>query len=378
MKSICMVLSVLRQRRYLTLMLVLSLVMTAQAQTPNLLDKSAAAAATSNSGWVSQNSGVLAKLMSASFADRDHGWIVGSNSTLLFTEDGGQTWKYKQLQDHEMLRSVYFLDDRRGYILGQFAIFNRLDNKFPAERAFLLSTSDAGEYWRTMTLSRPVNARTDNFTRYNGETLLRFVFVDDRTGWACGETGLILATTDGGRSWRAQRGVQARKVLYGISALDQQMAWVVGAGGVALRTVDGGQQWNEQTTGTTKQLNAVQFIDPKRGWAVGAGGTILSSVNGGNRWRLQNAETDQDLTDVFFLNSQEGWVCGRRGTLLHTTNGGVTWEDRSLQTRADLQDLFFVALDCGWVVGANGAIYKYQPVEKSPRPSLTDKGNKEK
>src|SRR5262245_66219047 len=39
--------------------------------------------------WSAQSSGALSKLSGVFFVDRDHGWLVGSNGTLLATEDGG-------------------------------------------------------------------------------------------------------------------------------------------------------------------------------------------------------------------------------------------------------------------------------------------------
>src|SRR5205085_471677 len=40
-------------------------------------------------------------------------------------------------------------------------------------------------------------------------------FLNDRRGWAVGELGSILATTDGGKSWRVQhRGGQRAAVLF--------------------------------------------------------------------------------------------------------------------------------------------------------------------
>ncbi|HZS05738.1 MAG TPA: YCF48-related protein [Blastocatellia bacterium] len=321
--------------------------------------------------WLPQTSGVLAKLTSVFFADRDHGWIVGSNSLVLSTEDGGTTWKKTQLANHELLRDIFFFDTQRGYLVGEYSRFNRTDNKSPAERSFLMSTSDAGSYWRMADLARPSNPKTDALVRYGGETVLRIQFVSDRVGWACGETGLILLTRDGGRIWKMQRPAQVRKILYGLSALDEGMAWIVGAGGVALRTVDGGENWNEQTTGTTKALFAVRFVDAKRGWAVGADGTILVTTNGGSRWRAQASGTNEDLNDVAFVTPQEGWAAGNRGTLLHTRDGGATWEDVSLNTRSHLTRLFFVAPDCGWVVGVNGLIFKYQWSDGTQRPALS-------
>src|SRR5262245_66516778 len=47
--------------------------------------------------WSAQSSGALAKLSGVFFVDRDHGWIAGSNGTMLVTEEGGEQWLSQKL-----------------------------------------------------------------------------------------------------------------------------------------------------------------------------------------------------------------------------------------------------------------------------------------
>jgi photosystem II stability/assembly factor-like uncharacterized protein len=320
--------------------------------------------------WSAQKSGTLARL-SGVFVDRERGWIVGSNGTVLLTEDGGARWQRAAVESRETLRDVFFLDAQRGRALGEYSIFNRPANNIPKEHSFLMASDDGGRSWSSaLPLAQPASSG-DEPRNYHRDGLLRLKFVDDHTGWACGETGVILVTRDGGRTWLAQRS-PVRKLLYDLAAIDDKRAWIVGAGGVALRTVDGGQNWNEQPSGATQTLRSVFFLDARRGWAVGSGGTILATTNGGNRWREMSSGVKDDLNTVFFTSAAEGWAAGEHGALLHTRDGGMTWEAVKLKTNANLARLsltrlFFVAPDCGWVVGSGGAIFKYQPGESSDR-----------
>ncbi len=309
--------------------------------------------------WIAQNSGVLARLLGVFFADRNQGWIVGSNGLLLTTKDGGITWEHKAALNREVLRDVHFLDPERGFVLGEYMIFNRPASDVPKSRAFLLASSDSGENWNDVDLVNE-ELKIDDPKRYNGVAIVRLVFADDRTGWACGEAGLMLATRDAGRTWFRQP-LPSNKLFLDVSAFDESNAWTVGGGGVVLRTVDGGKNWNEQTTGVTKTLRGVHFIDSKRGWAVGSDGTIIATTNGGSRWQAQASGSTEQLNTVYFTSKTDGWAAGERGVLLHTTDGGVQWQRVQLKTRSDLTRFFFIAPDCGWVIGTNGAIFKYQP-----------------
>ena len=313
--------------------------------------------------WGAQSSGGLAKLSGVFFVDRDRGWIVGSNGTLLATENGGAKWLRQTLperQKSEALNDVWFFNSDRGLLLGEYGLFNRKGDTDWSRRGFLLMSKDRGANWEAGTLQRPPDS-----------IFLRMSFANDQIGWAVGESGTIQRTIDGGATWTAQD-APTRKLLYDVAAIDDNHAWVVGAGGTILRTVDGGRNWDEQSSGVIQALRAVHFVGPQRGWAVGAKGTIISTANGGARWGRQTSGVELNLNDVVFPKAKggpgegqregqkEGWIAGDRGLLLHTTDGGATWEDVELSARANLSRLFFVAPDCGWVVGTSGAIFKYE------------------
>lgn len=330
--------------------------------------------------WSAQSSGVLAKLSGAFFVDRDRGWVVGSNGTLLVTEDGGAKWSRQTLpesQKNEALNDVWFFNADRGLLLGEYALFNRKPGVDWSERIFLLTSKDRGAKWEAGALARlPIKqpvGQTESVSnkkpnegsdalkpgqRPSDPILLRMGFANDRIGWAVGEAGTIQCTTDGGATWKMQE-TPARKLLYDVSAIDDKQAWAVGASGTILQTVDGGQNWKEQSPGVAQTFRAVHFVDARRGWAAGAKGTIVTTANGGANWRRQMSNVELNLSDVFFVNANEGWIAGDRGLLLHTTDGGATWESAELSTHANLARLFFVAPDCGWVVGTSGAIFKY-------------------
>jgi len=337
-------------------------------------------------GWQQQSSGALSKLNAVVFADRQRGWIAGSNGMLLSTEDGGQRWQPMLLPPRmrkEPLLDLWAFDEKRLLALGEFGLFNRRPDIQWHERVFLLRTEDRGALWMETQLARPPLQPNQTLTikKTSKDTLeieepkpppdpilLKMTFANESIGWAVGELSTIQTTTDGGATWKLQV-IQSRKILNDISAVNAQQAWIVGATGLALRTEDGGQTWNEQTTGVTTGLRAVHFVDAQRGWAVGNSGVILSTTNGGARWQTQTSATQQNLNDVVFLNTKEGWIAGDRGTLLHTTDGGVVWQDESPGTRTNFQRLFFVAPDCGWAVGTSGAIFHYA-AKDAERPAL--------
>ncbi len=312
--------------------------------------------------WSAQSSGSLARLSGVFFVDRDHGWIAGSNGTLLFTEDGGAKWRRQSLperQKTEALHDLWFFNAERGLLLGEYGLFNRRGDVSWSERIFLLTSLDRGANWEAGALARlPIKPREIIVSKKPGEVveavkpaqqppdpvLTRMAFANDRAGWACGEAGTIQHTRDGGATWQMQPTL-TRKLLYDVAAVGNKQACAVGAGGTILQTNDGGQNWFEQASGVTETLRAVHFVDARQGWAVGSQGTIIATANGGARWQRQTSSATQNLNDVFFINAKEGWAAGDRGWLLRTVDGGATWESVELTTHANLARLFFVAPD---------------------------------
>jgi photosystem II stability/assembly factor-like uncharacterized protein len=111
--------------------------------------------------------------------------------------------------------------------------------------------------------------------------LASIFFTDANTGYAVGEFGLILQTTDGGANWIPQTsGTQSS--LYSITFPDTKTGYIVGDYGTILKTNNGGEQWKPIISRTSNSLASVCFTDVNTGYVVGSGGTILKTTNGGN------------------------------------------------------------------------------------------------
>jgi photosystem II stability/assembly factor-like uncharacterized protein len=203
------------------------------------------------------------------FADERHGWVFGEMGALFATEDGGGSWTRQRVPSRHLLLGATFLDARQGWLVGAGST--------------LLQTSDGGTSWKAGALaglpqqiSVQASAQT-NATQQSAPRLrLNAVsFADARRGWAVGAGGVVLATSDGGRTWRAQSsGTESE--LFDVKFFDEREGRAVGADGVAIHTSDGGATWSAETTGTSHALERLFFTGRARGWAVGFGGTIIA------------------------------------------------------------------------------------------------------
>lgn len=170
---------------------------------------------------------------------------------------------------------------------------------------------------------------------------------------AVGKFGLILLSSDGGKSWQ-QRPTGTTQALSGVSFADRTHGFVVGSGGTVLATDDGGTTWRAQNSGTKDQLLAVYAVSPAQVFAVGAFGTLLSTSDGGRSWNKHEMKWDvlierivkegglvePNLNAVYFNSPKSGWIAGEFGLVLHTKDGGQTWI--SQRYGSDLPQLYAV------------------------------------
>jgi len=100
-------------------------------------------------------------------------------------------------------------------------------------------------------------------------------FSDATHGWVVGGNGRILATTNGGATWSAQRSATHEQFL-DVAFSDASHGWAVGMVlstegdeySVILATTNGGVTWSAQNTGDWGRLEAVAFTDATHAWVV--------------------------------------------------------------------------------------------------------------
>lgn len=181
-------------------------------------------------------------------------------------------------------------------------------------------------------------------------------FVDSLQGWVVGTAGTIYHTANGGQTWARQTAPANFAWIYAVDFVDAQNGWIAGQGGRIARTTNGGTTWTAVASGTSADINGIDFEALDRGWAVGNAGTILAWD--GTSWSGETSGTAENLFAVDFATSQVGWVVGGGRTVLKTTDGGTSWVPQTLPSEASpyLQDVRFPDTSNGWAVGVAGTV----------------------
>ncbi|GEM_PF-4870526 len=192
-----------------------------------------------------------------------------------------------------------------------------------------------------------------------GNNLTSIEFTDTTYGWASGEYGTILHTTNGGAVWYEQEFGRTDNMLRA-AMISPDLGWAVGDNGTILTTTDGGDDWVEQSSGITTGLNAITFIDSLRGWAAGDEEVILHTTNGGATWNAQHQSAiPSSINDIRFISPDEGWAVGSNRSVFHTTDGGATWSKQTIGILpAYYTSISFGYPSLGVIVGSGGAILR--------------------
>lgn len=150
------------------------------------------------------------------FVNMSQGWLAGEFGMIFYTEDGGKTWT-KQLED-EMGRKIFgidFIDALHGIAVGNEGI--------------IYTTRNGGKVWELES--------TDD------DSLLKVAIADENNATAAGLRGCLTFTEDGGDNWRSVCPRDHFTWLSGITYDKNGRGYAVGDGGKILISTDSGLNW---------------------------------------------------------------------------------------------------------------------------------------
>ena len=300
----------------------------------------------SQQGWVATQVGPPEQdLNTVYFLDNKRGWIGGDNGFLSRTEDGGQTWIRQVVQTTAAINDIYFRDKDAGFLIAGNAIF---------------ATRDDGGRWSEVRRFLPGEFGGADVELYSVR------FSSKKKGWVVGSVSrsetvvdsILLYTDNAGETWQRQR-APSRLELIHIDFANDKRGWISGADGTILTTVDGGASWTRQETGTKATIFHIDFRNEKKGLAVGERGTILRTLDGGVTWTPVVVNARSTLLNVQFVTDDHCWAVGRSGTILRTDDGGLSWIEQESGTKQNLYSLYLVK-KTGWAVGGAGVLLRYE------------------
>ena len=321
------------------------------AQDPGTSNQGVRSQSSAASAGVVQNWANMPQIRSAVFSGPDRAWLVSEkDGELLFTEDGGGSWRKLPAPQVGRFGAVDFIDSQRGWAIG-------LDGR-------IWQSKDSGRTWSVLGDVQSAN-REEIFSNTS-----QITFTDELQGWLIA-TFAIWHTQDGGVTWKQSFRPSGRaQGQPGRGFFPTAMVgWVCGTDGELYSTRDGGKTWQIQVIGTDREnshFNDVYFVNEELGWLCSiVNGHVYHSKDGGKTWQLSPIGAKGTYIYSFaFLNEREGWAVGRsigeakrgpqRGVVLHTSDGGQTWKEIDVGENEAFFDLIrFVDDQHGWLFARN-------------------------
>ncbi|HMQ69351.1 MAG TPA: YCF48-related protein [Ignavibacteria bacterium] len=253
--------------------------------------------------------------------------ITGFTGLIYKSSDDGNTWSTISSSKHNSYLSGIYANSASGriWVVGD------------AGPSSVLYSSDFGSSWST------------NFGGAPNTNFRDIDFLNDNTGYICGEGGSIIKTTNGGENWTSIPSITIQ-AANAIQAVDNNVVLAGCNNGVYLRSTNSGLNFTLVNAGISFQ--DFSFIDSNTGWSV-AGGRILKTKDKGSTWELQFTHTS-NLLRIDMVDGNNGFACGWAGSLFKTTNGGVNWNQIPSQIPNNLTGLDFADANTGFVVSGGG------------------------
>jgi photosystem II stability/assembly factor-like uncharacterized protein len=266
------------------------------------------------------------------FLDDKRGWIVGEFGSTWRTEDGGQTWEMGTILGDIRFDDVYFegfspdlsdadeaMLERVGQVLADRDYLRVRIEAFITQEEYDLRgdtflADDRADSIKTFLEDQELNPdrlRVDNRTPFDEEV----VDMDEFRRAKIKDKGYALIR------------VIESPYLFDVKFRNENEGLVAGLGGVILRTTDGGKTWQYLTTGSRQAFFAVGYRGD-RALAVGEKGLRRVSLDDGERWEKLEAGFPPVFTfmrDMMFVGRDRGWIVGQGGKVLRSSDGGATW-----------------------------------------------------
>ena len=283
------------------------------------------------------------------------GWEFNDAITSIFSSvDTAASWNIEMDAVNAILQDVQFPNGITGYTVGW--------------AGNIWKSSDSGDNWTQIIVPGTPGSRNFNGCH----------FFDSNNGIVVGGNKsndairTILKTTNGGGSWSVISD-NLNPWLNAVHFGSPTTGYAVGDAGSVLKSTDAGNNWNELTlTGgiASRQYNDVFFFDANVGVAVGGWlsndsiSTIIKTTDGGANWSVIMDNVGSMFNSVHFYNSLEGYAVGNDGLIWYSNDAGSTWSNQTAlisnnDTDYGNRGVFFKNAYFGLVGGSNGKILVY-------------------
>ncbi|MAB98448.1 MAG: hypothetical protein CMK71_10320 [Pseudomonadaceae bacterium] len=195
-------------------------------------------------------------------------------------------------------------------------------------------------------------------------------FADAKHGWVVGHDGVILTSTDAGKTWSKQldgrliSGLMEEWAKNEVERLEKANAAAPQDADISIELENAYFALDDAKAGIiagpSRPLLDVWFRNSNEGWAVGAYGMAVHTMDGGKSWTfLGNLKNPERLHLNTVLELQDGTIliAGEGGKLYRSMDGGHNWQALNTFTRNSIYKLFQLQDGRVYALGFGGTLF---------------------
>jgi photosystem II stability/assembly factor-like uncharacterized protein len=268
---------------------------------------------------------------------------VGQRGHIVISSDGGATWKQSPVPVSSDLTSVFFIDDKQGWVVGHDGV--------------ILHTGDGGDKWDLQLNGRTANdlllaamerkvaaepasedakKLLEEAKRYKEQgadkPFLDVWFSDDKNGYVVGAYNLIFRTTDGGKTWEPWFDRTDNPKFFNLYAIRPAAGelYIAGEGGVVLKLDPAAQRFKSIAMPYKGSFFGV--ADAKSAALVfGLSGNVFRSDDAGKSWTKVDAGLPAAIVGGTKSSQGATLLVDVGGRVAVTTDSGRTFNRLALK-----------------------------------------------
>jgi photosystem II stability/assembly factor-like uncharacterized protein len=301
--------------------------------------------------------------------------VVGEHGNILYSDDGGDTWIQARVPTTQMLTSVYFADDRRGWAAGHDGLILVSDDagaNWRVQRDGIAAQQQINLELREAAIERVTELRQELARKNPGDSagredlqlalddalldledadialqeppfaspLMDIWFQDRQRGWAVGAFGTLLSTRNGGKQWLNQADAVDNPEAYHLNAVTgdgRGHIFIAGEAGVMFRSLDSGEHWETLPAVYDGSWFGTVYIPRDPALLVfGLRGHLRRSEDFGDSWTVVDSHTGLTLAGGSVSDGSEVVLVGAVGAVLRSRDGGRSFTLTTLPDRLNL------------------------------------------
>jgi len=303
--------------------------------------------------WTPINSPTHLRIRDCSFIDQDNGWIITADS-IYKTQNGGAAWVSQNYppdppSDIRSFNSIHFINPNVGVIGCGNYLYNGAN---PALVSNILWTNDGGNNWIYKDLGTENDWIEDAIL-----TSSLTAYATSQYGTATKTTDGGMTWTDisqispyaGNKLFHINS-----DTLYFASSDDVNTHAAFGK--IINNTLKAA---TVLPNSPYSSFNAIYFFNYLNRWLGGRNGDLVSTTDAGQNWTVVTSGVSSDINDICFVNKSDGWFTTSDGKILHSNNSGKNWNIEYNGTSALYSLCFTKPNGTGYAVGDSGKILKY-------------------